>query len=171
MVVIVTHSILVQRRGSSWLDASNDALFGQNAESIVNGLSRYRADFNSDKFGNGIGRTVRLSGNGFQHRQSLGRDLQAFFTKQLRIVLRHDHNLWLILDLVKNQIWSIFDEAEILSAAPSVPMAGCCLISSINELIDRPRLLACSHLGGCRPKLSVNGGPDRTDGTECLAGN
>ena len=58
MVVIVTNPVFEKRGRTRWLDPADQALPGQQAESIVNRLLRDRADAGADMIGDGVDRAV-----------------------------------------------------------------------------------------------------------------
>lgn len=59
VMVVVIDAILVASGRPYWLNSPDEALFGEDAEGVVDGLARDRADFISDHLGNVFGRDVR----------------------------------------------------------------------------------------------------------------
>lgn len=90
MVMVVADPILEARRGPGWLNAPDEALGDQEAESVVDRLERNRPDFGPNELGHAIGRDVGLPGHGSQDRQALGRDLNASLTKEFRRLGGHE---------------------------------------------------------------------------------
>ena len=88
MVVVVADAIFEASRRSGGLNAPDQAFGDQHAEGVVHRLQRDGADLGPDDLGHAVGRDVRLTRDRPQHRQSLGRDLNAAFTKKRR---RVDH--------------------------------------------------------------------------------
>ena len=58
MMMVVTNPILVKRRRPGWLDASDDGLFGQDPEGVVNRLSGNRTDLGSNNVGDFVCRAM-----------------------------------------------------------------------------------------------------------------
>ena len=71
------------------MDAPNQVFVDQDPQRVVYGLERDGSDLGPDDFGHTVGRDVRLRCHGPQNRQSLGRDLDAALTKELRGVDGH----------------------------------------------------------------------------------
>ena len=89
MVVVVADAILEARRRPGGLNAPDQALGDQQAQGVVHRLQRDGADLGPDDLGHGVGRDVRLTRDRPQDRQSLGRDLDAAFTKESCRIGRH----------------------------------------------------------------------------------
>ena len=102
MVVVVADAILEARRRSGGLNAPDEALGDQDAERVVHRLQRDGADLGPDGLGHGVGRDVGLTGDRPQHRQSLGRDLNAVLTKKVSRIGGHtNHTISQDLDRLK----------------------------------------------------------------------
>lgn len=63
VMVIVIDAIFVAGGGPDGLNSPDEALVGEDAEGVVNGLARDRADFSSDHLGYVLGRDVGSSGH------------------------------------------------------------------------------------------------------------
>ena len=98
VMVIVIDSTFVERGRSDRLNSPDKALVNQHAESVVHGLARDGADINPGGFGHTVGRDVRLSGHGPQHRQALGRRLDAVLAKEVNWARSHSARVPQILD-------------------------------------------------------------------------
>ncbi len=77
VVVVVAHPVLVPRRRSGGLDASQEPGVGERAEGVVHGLARDGADLGADDPVDVVGGAVGPLGHGSQDGEPLGRDLHA----------------------------------------------------------------------------------------------
>ena len=83
MMMVVANSILESRRRSGRLNAPDQTPGGEDAEGVVHRLQRDGADFCPHGLGHALGRNVRLTRHHPQDRQSLSRDLDPTFTKEI----------------------------------------------------------------------------------------
>jgi hypothetical protein len=81
VVVVIIDAILVASGRPYWLNSPDEALFDEDAEGVVDGLARDRADFISGHLGNVFGRDVRSTGHRSEDSQSLGRHLYSVLTQ------------------------------------------------------------------------------------------
>ena len=81
VVMIVADAVFITRRGIGGLDASDDAVVGEDAQDIIDRLTRDRADVLADAFGQGVGSGVRMTRDGPEDGQALGRDGQVVLAK------------------------------------------------------------------------------------------
>jgi hypothetical protein len=95
MVVVVADPILEASRRAGGLNAPDEAFGHQEAEGVVHRLERDGTDLGPDDLGHAIGRDVRLTRDRPQDGQSLGRDLNAAFskTKEMGRVRAHVHTI------------------------------------------------------------------------------
>ena len=105
MVVVVAHPVFVAGRRAGGLDASDQALVGQDTERVVHRLAGDGADLRPHRLGHVVRGAVRPTGHRPQHGQTLGRDLEAVVTQKVGGIEGWVHRrgliLGLILDLVK----------------------------------------------------------------------
>jgi hypothetical protein len=99
MVVIVTDSILIAGWRSSGLDASDETLLGQDFQGVVYRLSRNGTDFGTNITGDIFRSAVGATRYNSQHRQALGRDLNAVSAKNVIWIVTHG---WIV-----GQIWTV----------------------------------------------------------------
>ena len=83
MVMVVTDPIFEERRRTGGLNAPDEALRNQDAQSVVHRLQRNGTNLGTNELGHGIGRDVRLTRDCPQDRQSLSCDLNAALTKEI----------------------------------------------------------------------------------------
>ena len=86
MVVVVTDAVLVAGSRPGRLDAPEQALVDQNAEGVVDALTRDRTNLGSDGLGNVVCRTVRSIGHRPQDGQPLGRDLYTALAEKIGLL-------------------------------------------------------------------------------------
>jgi hypothetical protein len=89
VVMVVADAVFESRRRSRGLNAPEQTRGDQHAQGVVHRLQRDRANLRPDGLGHGVGRDVRLSSHRAQHRQPLGRHLNAAFSKKPRRVGHH----------------------------------------------------------------------------------
>ena len=80
--MVVADPVLVARRRPGGLDAPEEALVGEDAERVVDGLARDGADLGPHDLVDVVGGAVRPVGHRPQHGQPLGRDLQAVLAEE-----------------------------------------------------------------------------------------
>jgi hypothetical protein len=83
MVVVVTDPILVTGRRPGGLDASDEALVGQDPEGVEHRLARNGTDVGPYDLGDVDRRAVRSTGHRPQDCQTLGRDLDTVLAKKV----------------------------------------------------------------------------------------
>ena len=105
VVMVVSNPVLEARRRPGGLDASEEALVGQDSEGVVHRLARDGADLGPHDLSDLVRRAVRSSGHRPQDGQTLGRDLEAVPAEKVGwIGVRlhgHESNISPILDSVK----------------------------------------------------------------------
>jgi hypothetical protein len=90
VVVVVPNSILVKGRRSGGLDAPNESLLDQHPKGVVHRLSRDGADLGANVLGDLVGRAVGPTRHHPQHGETLGRDLDTMFAKEVGWIARHN---------------------------------------------------------------------------------
>jgi len=81
-MVVVTHAIFEPRGRAGRLDPANQALGGEQRERVVDRLERDRADLAPHRVGDGVGGDVRRRGDGAQHREPLGGDVNGALAQE-----------------------------------------------------------------------------------------
>ena len=104
VVVVVVHPVLVASRRTDGLNPSENALIDQDAQCVVDGLARNRAEFELREFGHFVGRDVGADRHRPQHRDALGGCLKTVVAKLFGRALGHACRLVQTLDRVKK--WS-----------------------------------------------------------------
>jgi hypothetical protein len=89
MVVVIADPILVPSRRAGGLDAPDQAGDEQDAKGVVHRLERDRPDLSPRDVGHSISGDMRLTGDGAQYRQSLGRHLNTVSAKKIGRVRSH----------------------------------------------------------------------------------
>ena len=89
MVMVVADPVLEPSRRPGGLNAADESCGDQDAESVINRLQRDGADLRLGDVGDDVGRDVRLTGDGPQHRQPLSRNLDAVFAQEACWVCSH----------------------------------------------------------------------------------
>ena len=89
VMVVVADAIFEASRRPGGLDSPDKPFGDQQGQTVVDRLQRDGPDLGPDGLGHGVGRDVRLTRNRPQHRQALGRHLDATFTEQGRRFGRH----------------------------------------------------------------------------------
>ncbi len=90
VVVIDTDPILVEGRRPGGLNTPEEALLDQRPEGVVYRLSRDGTDLGANGLGDLVCRAVRPTRYRAQHGQTLGRDLETVFAKEVGWIVRHD---------------------------------------------------------------------------------
>ena len=93
-MMVVAHAIFEAGWESGRLNASQDAFGNQEAERVVDGLERDRANLCSDDLGDCVGRDMRLTRHRAENRQPLGRHLNTELTKKIDRV-RHGREAYI----------------------------------------------------------------------------
>jgi len=81
MMVIVVDTILIASRGSFGLDATKKTIGDQHSKRVVHRLARDGADIRQDKISDLVRRDVWITRDCPQHREALGRRLNAVLTQ------------------------------------------------------------------------------------------
>ena len=100
VMVVVADTILVTSRRTGWLNTPDDALLGQDSQRVVHRLPRYGTDFGASLLGNVVRRAMWPIRHRPQHCQSLSRDLDAVFVKDLGEIVIHALMLKICFDSV-----------------------------------------------------------------------
>ena len=87
--MVVTDPILVAGRRPGGLDAPDEAVLGQDSESVVYRLSRNGTDLGTSNLGDSVRRSVEPTRHRPQYGQTLGRDLDTVFAKEFGRIVRH----------------------------------------------------------------------------------
>ena len=82
VVVVVAHAVLVAGRASRRAGCAGEALVGEGAEDVVDGLAGHGADLGPHRLVDVVGRAVGPVGHRPQHGQPLGRHVQPVPTEQ-----------------------------------------------------------------------------------------
>lgn len=93
VVVIVADSVLVPGGGPGGLDAAQKPLVGEQADGVVNGPPRDRADLGRHDLDHLVGGGVRPGGDRAQHGDPLGRHLEPVLPQQLCRFDNHNYTL------------------------------------------------------------------------------
>lgn len=83
VVVIVIHPVLVPRRRTRRLDTPDEAIVGQNAQSVVHRLTRHSSDISPYDLFDLVCRAVRPGGDRPQDGQTLSRYLNTALAKEV----------------------------------------------------------------------------------------
>jgi hypothetical protein len=97
-MVVVTGAAFVPRRRAGGLDPADQPSLGQDAEGVVDGLLRDRADPAADRLGDLVGRGVWAFADGTQDGEALSRDLEPGSAKEDGGIVLHSVSIGLILD-------------------------------------------------------------------------
>jgi hypothetical protein len=89
MMVVVADAILETGGRPHRLNPAEQPLLGQQAEGVVDRLAGDGADLGPHHFCHAVGGDVRLTSDGTQDGQSLGRNLDAVLTEKIGRVGRH----------------------------------------------------------------------------------
>jgi len=108
VVMIIAGPPLVTRRRPGGLDATDETLVGQDAQSVVHRLTGDDADLGAHDLGGFVRRTVRSARHRRQNGQTLSRDLDTVSTKKIGRVVVHDDRMIQILEFVKIREMSNF---------------------------------------------------------------
>ena len=93
MMVIVANTVLIQRRGTGRLNATQQPLLHQQMERIVYGLTRDRTELPANLLSHRIGRAMRKRRDHAEDRQSLRSYLHPMSSQQIDYIAVHPHVL------------------------------------------------------------------------------
>lgn len=94
--MVVTDTILVERRGTDRLDAANETLLDERVQGVVDGLPRDCADLLLGPFHDVFGRGVWGASNCAHHGQALSGDVHAEIFED--VMRGHEFRLDQVLD-------------------------------------------------------------------------
>jgi hypothetical protein len=123
VVMIVIDPVFVPGRRTGRLDAPDEAIFGQDAQSVVHGLTRYCSDISAYHVFDLVRRAMRSGGHRPQDGQTLSRYLNTALAKEVgRDRYCPEHNLDSCSDSGLCQV-SPGLPMTVSPAAPTVPAA------------------------------------------------
>jgi hypothetical protein len=102
VMVVVSYPVLIKGRRPGGLDAPDEAIFGQDAEGVVDRLSRNRSNPRSNVPADVVRRAVGTTRYRTHDSQSLGRHLDTVFAQEICRILKHRATIRQYLDTVNN---------------------------------------------------------------------